>query len=703
MVDHNNDFWDFVAFWEFFNPFKDKKEKEAKPTYKTIKKVYDINSLIRDLGNEDDKVADSAQEALERLKEVAIPLLVQALGNEKLSIRGRAAWALVNIGKMVINPVIEALNNENPEVRFYAAFVLQMLADPRAVEPLIKMLKEDKVRKCRSAASLALFAIKDPRIKEPLKEYAEKTGIKFSFQDELQPEAPKEVSKVYEEEYEKIKKEFFEKVVPILKENPGILQADLIEKGVDPTIFYKCEKIGLIRREKSRGFKIFLPDTLPNIEERRFLLEGWRGQVEIPAEAYPDSKERIIGYFGKDVLKEFFKYSWRYKSWQEYYKRYGKKEDDIDIVFLAEIGACLDFDMNEPIKEVINLYWTKECDTSLREYYSKYGFFADKNFVDIELKKILGKEQFMNFYSELEAKSYLFKIKWCGFAWDCIRSYHIPWDYTQHLKFKWGIRPEIKYNHCIQCNEQFNPFLFGGYRYFSPSFDTNFVMRHYPIKESIGEINFCPKHVLSKSYNDLVSDYFATQDISQREILKNKMSSILKKLVDMLGFIPERIFHETFSYLDNLEQAKFEEIVKILNETPSFEGYKKVYGSWLQALDAAGVIEGGIRKTSRGYACLAKDGHECFSLGEKIIDDYFYTHDIPHEKEPSYPGERKFRADWKVGQYFIEFWGLEGDEDYDKKMENKKNIAQQYQIPLIEITINDLYSLDLKFKETILK
>lgn len=702
MADHDNDFWDFAAFWEFFNPFKDKKTNEEKAIPKTIKKVYDINSLIRDLGSEDVKVADSAQETLERLGEVVIPSLIQALGNESLSIRGRAGWALVNIGKVVVNPVIEALNNENPEVRFYAAFVLQMLADPRAVEPLIKMLKEDKVRKCRNAASLALFAIKDPRAKEPLKEYGEKTGTRFLFQDELQPEAPKEVSKIYEEEYERIKKEFFEKIFPILKENPGILQSDLIEKGIDPTVFYKCEKIGLIKREKSRGFKIFLPDVLPNIEERKFLLEGWRGRVAIPAKAYPDSKERIIGYFGKDVLKEFFKYSWHYKHWQEYNERFGRAEDDVDGGFLTSIGACLDLDMNEPMKEVISLYWTKECDGALRKYYSKYGFFADKIFIDIELKKILGEERFMNFYAELEAKAHLFEIKWCGFSWDCIRSYHIPWDYAQYLRFKWGLRLEINHKYCIQCNEQFNPFIFG-YRDFFPSFDTNFVMRHYPIKESILEINFCPKHLLSKSYNTLVTDYFAVKDDREQEILKKQISSLLKKLIDVLGFIPERNFHETFSYLDNLEQTKFEETVKILNEMPSFDGYKKVYGSWLQALDAAGVIEGGIRKTSRGYACLAKDGHECFSLGEKIIDDYLYTHNIPHEKEPYYPGGRKFRADWKVGLYFIEFWGLEGDEDYDKKIEEKKSTAHQYQIPLIEINVEDLQDLEQKFQDIIVQ
>jgi HEAT repeat protein len=181
---NDDDFWDFAAFWEFFNPFNDKKEKEGKSTPKIIKKTYDINSLIRDLGSENNRVADAAQETLKRLGEIVIPLLIQALGNGKLAIMERSAGALIHIGKTVVNPVIEALKSENPEVRFYAAGVLQMLRDERAIEPLIKILKEEKNEKVRRAVSLALFAIKDPRVKAPLKQYGKEKGVNFVFEDE---------------------------------------------------------------------------------------------------------------------------------------------------------------------------------------------------------------------------------------------------------------------------------------------------------------------------------------------------------------------------------------------------------------------------------------------------------------------------------------------------------------------------------------
>jgi len=128
------------------------------------------------------------------------------------------------------------------------------------------------------------------------------------------------------------------------------------------------------------------------------------------------------------------------------------------------------------------------------------------------------------------------------------------------------------------------------------------------------------------------------------------------------------------------------------------QGYVEIFGSWFKALEEAGVLEGGVIKTKRGCICEAKDGHKCLSLGEKTIDDYLYTHKIPHEKEPHYPGAKQYRADWRVAEYFIEFWGMQGEENYDKKIEAKRTMAKQMGIPLIEITFEDMYSLDLKLK-----
>lgn len=756
----NDDFWDFVAFWEFFNPFKDKKGEEMKSTSKTIEKVYDINFLIHDLGNEDTKVADSAQENLEKLGEAAIPSLLQALGNESLSIRGRAGWSLVNIGKAVVNPVIEALNNENPEVRFYATFVLQMLRDERSIEPLIKILKEDKNEKVKTGASLALFAIKDPRVKEPLKQYAKEKGGSFGgfvFEDE--PYIRKE-SFAYKEKFGNLKKEFNEKIMPIIKQNPGITVVELEKRGFDSTTIYWLRRIGFIKSEKAENtFKLYLPDDLSLVEKRRYLLKTWEERIEIKTNRYPYSKQAILNYFGKENLRTLFNNSFYSKAWEQEkecdrqsraegckiirkkdgsvtnMKGYGclipgeelekhlsdeeteflfSKEDDTRCVysFLDNIANCLVFDMNQNLKDVFDKYWIKECDEEIKKCYNKYGFFfCSVDRLDSMLPKVIGEEKLKDFYSELEEKANTFEITGSGELCNkTVRSYYIPWFYAAHLKFEWGLKPEIYHKNCMQCGQSFDPFYFMDPIYFPYQKDeayrtfkvTEFIINYYPIENSINEVALCPKDLPIYFSRKIYDEFFSTTDIAVKDSIKNKLGMLLKSLVDTLGFIPERNFRESFSYLKDLNKQKFEDAIKVLNEMPSYNfGYKEIFGSWLQALLAAGILEGGIRKTSRGYICLAKDGHECRSIGEKIVDDYLFTHNINHEQEPHYPGERLFRADWKVGEYFIEFWGLKGDEDYDKKIEDKKAIAQQHQIPLIEITFDDLRNLEKKFKDII--
>ena len=78
------------------------------------------------------------------------------------------------------------------------------------------------------------------------------------------------------------------------------------------------------------------------------------------------------------------------------------------------------------------------------------------------------------------------------------------------------------------------------------------------------------------------------------------------------------------------------------------------------ALVQAGILEDGTRRMVRGTQCIAKDGHVYLSLGERTKVDLPHAHGIPHEKEPHYP-ESNYRADFAVGDVFIEFFGLAGN------------------------------------------
>ena len=131
------------------------------------------------------------------------------------------------------------------------------------------------------------------------------------------------------------------------------------------------------------------------------------------------------------------------------------------------------------------------------------------------------------------------------------------------------------------------------------------------------------------------------------------------------------------------------ELVKILIGRPGIERVRETFGSWFEALVAAGVLDGAAQRMIRGTRCLANDGHLCLSIGEKTIDDLMYAAGIEHTKEPPYP-EGRMRADFKVGDTLVEYFGLAGDADYDAKIELKRVQAAKHGFALIEVYPADL-------------
>lgn len=219
------------------------------------------------------------------------------------------------------------------------------------------------------------------------------------------------------------------------------------------------------------------------------------------------------------------------------------------------------------------------------------------------------------------------------------------------------------------------------------------IFQNYTHIKTLNEVNFCRDHVFPTPWlpgrQYWYAGYFAE--------VKERMIKTLKELVDIIGFIPPRNCHD-IGYLGGLEPDKFDKAILILNEMPPFDLYYsyKAFGSWFDLLSEAELLKDGILKTDRGYKCKAQDGHSCNSLAEKTIDDWLYKHGIEHEKEPKYPGRGNFRGDWRVGDYFIEYWGLKGDKDYDNKIYLKREIAKENKIKLIEINPNDINKLAQK-------
>lgn len=117
-----------------------------------------------------------------------------------------------------------------------------------------------------------------------------------------------------------------------------------------------------------------------------------------------------------------------------------------------------------------------------------------------------------------------------------------------------------------------------------------------------------------------------------------------------------------------------------------YNAYRKardVFGTWNKAIETAGFKPNPVMFANR---YLAKDGHVCDSLAEKIIDEWFRSKDIPHRRSVPYPEFKKMTCDFVVGKFFIEFFGLEGEHrEYTKHVYKKRQLAKKYNLKLVEI------------------
>ncbi len=190
--------------------------------------------------------------------------------------------------------------------------------------------------------------------------------------------------------------------------------------------------------------------------------------------------------------------------------------------------------------------------------------------------------------------------------------------------------------------------------------------------------------------------------VKEAEPVSMSQDDMLNRLAELAAAV-ESVPSATFVKSPNLAAVSEEKqiaIVKVLLAMPPYETYVEEFGSWLHALILAGVLEDGTQRTPRGTRCIAADGHECRSLAEKTIDDWLSAHGIPHEIEPVYPyhfrlnPSGRMRADWKVGEVFIEYAGLMDDPEYAAKMETKQELATELGISLIVIEPKDILSLD---------
>lgn len=188
--------------------------------------------------------------------------------------------------------------------------------------------------------------------------------------------------------------------------------------------------------------------------------------------------------------------------------------------------------------------------------------------------------------------------------------------------------------------------------------------------------------------NDCIRDCIWAPKLDNRAG-RRAVAEWVHTLAEIAGRVPPAGYGSRATVLAPLSTAERVRLLDHLSARPSDALVKRRFGSWLNALIEAGVLPDGTRRTARGTQTIARDGHVCYSLGERTIDDFLTTNGIAHEREPAYP-TGGFRGDFLVHGAIVEYFGLRGDGEYDKKTDLKRAICVAAGVPLIEIFAEDV-------------
>jgi len=190
---------------------------------------------------------------------------------------------------------------------------------------------------------------------------------------------------------------------------------------------------------------------------------------------------------------------------------------------------------------------------------------------------------------------------------------------------------------------------------------------------------------------------------------KKDLMSLLPDFVEACDFVPSATASPTnYAFMSRVPAEQQVPMLRAYGKMGTVDHAKKKFGSWFEAMAETGALPDGVLVTSRGVKCTAKDGHVCNSLDECLIDNWLHANQISHVKEPMYPPHEhlnpksKRRADWQVGDVYIEYFGLIGDERYETKMREKVQLCLQFGLTLIELYPADLGHLDRKLGRLLL-
>jgi hypothetical protein len=366
-------------------------------------------------------------------------------------------------------------------------------------------------------------------------------------------------------------------------------------------------------------------------------------------------------------------------------------------------------------RDQIDRVWSDACNNILKSYVFKYGTFFTAFEEDIihEIDMLLGTnlQQTARYYEYyLSSRSYEMpetRNRWCSsheeeeqqkriYTCVCCQDDLLLLDAHPKLIRKWGIPP----SYCRRCDSM---------RYRYRGFDSIVLDRLPQLMRTLQDERVC--EICSKNYS-LEHETFTWEGFGGQfvdclypnlfanvcpkcfrrafsDYKRGSPATQLNRLYELflfLGRVPTQDFANLFYQCNNHDSIV--ELTHIMKKLRTPLGFKEGWGSFFAALVASGVLPSGTRRMVIGTMVLAEDGHLCWSLAEKEIDDFFFSHGIKHYKEVNYPNSR-MRADWEIfvgkGRCFVEYFGLMDNEDYAKRAREKTTLAKIHDISLIAV------------------